>query len=140
MWLLYVSCAWVAGVFLGSRIGLPWLALFIGLIPFALTPFLPGSRKALIVAGLCLLAILGGIIQYPSLFPPADEHSLRTYNDKGIVEIQGMVSEEPDIRDTLCLLTFSASEVVCEWRNERSIRNCLSSSTPIPRLPLWGCA
>jgi hypothetical protein len=35
MWLLYVSCAWVAGVFLGSKIGLPWPALFIGLIPFA---------------------------------------------------------------------------------------------------------
>jgi competence protein ComEC len=112
MWLLYVSCAWVAGVFLGSRIGLPWLALFLGLVPFALIPFLPGRRKTLIVAGLCLLAILGGFIRYPSLLPLAGEHSLRFYNDGGTVNIQGMVAEEPDIRDRYCLLTFSASEVV----------------------------
>src|SRR4030042_854904 len=98
MWLLYVSCAWVAGVFLGSRIGLPWLALFLGLVPFVLIPFLPSRRKTLIVAGLSLLAILGGVIRYTSLFPPADEHSLRAYNDKGIVEIQGMGSEEPEVR------------------------------------------
>jgi competence protein ComEC len=134
MWLLYVSCAWVAGVFLGSRIGLPWLALFIGLIPFALTPFLPGSRKALIVAGLCLLAILGGIIRYPSLFPPADEHSLRAYNDKGIVEIQGMVSEEPDIRDTLCLLTFSASEIVVNGETKEISGTALIR---VPRYPAY---
>ena len=111
MWLLYVSCAWVAGVFLGSKLSLPLLALFLGLVPFALIPFLPGSRKTLIVAGLCLLALLGGGLRFPSSLPPADEHSLRFYNDGGFVEIQGMVADEPDIRDRYCLLTFSASKV-----------------------------
>jgi competence protein ComEC len=132
MWLLYVSCAWVAGVFLGSRIGLPWLALFLGLVPFALIPFLPGSRKALIVAGLCLLAVVGGVIRYPSLLPPADEHSLRFYNDKGIVEIQGMVAEEPDIRDTLCLLTFSASEITMNGQREKVSGTAV---VQVPRYP-----
>jgi competence protein ComEC len=119
MWLLYVSCAWVAGVFLGSKISLPLLALFLGFIPFALIPFLPGSRKTLIVAGLCLLALFGGGLRFPSSLPPADEHSLCFYNDKGIVEIQGMVTEEPDIRDRLCLLTFSASEVTVNGEKEK---------------------
>jgi len=111
MWLLYVSCAWVAGVFLSSKVSPPLLALSFGLIPFALIPFLPGSKKTLIVAGLCLLALFGGGLRFPSSLPPVDEHSLCFYNDKGIVEIQGMVAEEPDIRDRLCLLTFTASEV-----------------------------
>jgi len=116
MWLLYVSCAWVAGIFLGSKISPPLLTLAFGLIPFALIPFLPGSKKTLIVAGLCLLAFLGGGLHFPSSLPPADEHSLRFYNDTGTLEIQGMVAEEPDIRDRYCLLTFSASEIVvnCE--------------------------
>jgi competence protein ComEC len=118
MWLLYVSCAWVAGIFLGSKISLPLLALSLGLIPFALIPFLPGSRKTLIVAGLCLLALFGGGLRFPSSLPPADEHSLCFYNDKGIVEIQGMVAEEPDIRDRLCLLTFSASEIIVNGERE----------------------
>jgi competence protein ComEC len=134
VWLLYVSCAWVAGVFLGSKIGLPWLALFLGLVPFALVPFLPGSRKTLIVAGLCLLAILGGVIRHPSLFPPADEHSLRLYNDKGIVEIQGMVAEEPDIRDRLCLFTFSASEATVNGERKRVSGTALIQ---VPRYPAY---
>jgi len=112
MWLLYVSCAWVAGIFLGSQVSPPLLALSFGLIPFALIPFLPNSKKILIVAGLCLLALFGGGLRFPSSLPPVDEHSLCFYNDKGTVEIQGMVSEEPDIRDRYCLLTFSASEII----------------------------
>jgi len=112
MWLLYVSCAWVAGIFLGSKISPPLLAIAFGLIPFALIPFLPSSRKTLIVAGLCLLALLGGGLHFPSSSPPVDEYSLCFYNDEGTVEIQGMVSEEPDIRDRYCLLTFSASEII----------------------------
>ena len=112
MWLLYVSCAWVAGVFLGSETGLPWPTLLIGLVPFVLMLFIPASRKTLVIVALCLLALLGGALRYPSLFPPADDRYLCFYNDQGIVEIQGTVTEEPDIRDGHCLLTFSATRIV----------------------------
>jgi competence protein ComEC len=118
MWLLYVSCAWVAGIFVGSKLSLPWLVLLIGLVPFALLPFLPSSKKTLIVVGLCLLAVVGGALRYPPLFPVADEHSLASYNGKGIVEIQGMVAEEPDVRDRYCLLTFSASGIIANGENK----------------------
>jgi competence protein ComEC len=134
MWLLYVSCAWVAGVFLGSKISPPLLALSLGLIPFALIPFLPGSKKTLIVAGLCLLALFGGGLRFPSSLPPADEHSLCFYNDKGIVEIQGMVAEEPDIRDRLCLLTFTASEVTVNGETEEVSGTALIQ---VPRYPAY---
>ena len=134
MWLLYVSCAWVAGIFLGSKVSLPLLALSLGLIPFALIPFLPGSKKTLIVAGLCLLALFGGGLRFPSSLPPADEHSLCFYNDKGIVEIQGMVAEEPDIRDRLCLLTFSASEIIVNGEREEVSGTALIQ---VPRYPAY---
>ena len=134
MWLLYVSCAWVAGVFLGSKISPPLLALSLGLIPFVLIPFLPSSKKTLIVAGLCLLALFGGGLRFPSSLPPADEHSLCFYNDKGIVEIQGMVAEEPDIRDRLCLLTFSASEVTVNGEKEEVSGTALIQA---PRYPAY---
>jgi competence protein ComEC len=134
MWLLYVSCAWVAGVFLGSKINLPWLTLLLGLVPFALTPFIPGCRKTLVVAGLCLLAIIGGVIRYPSLFPLADEHSLSFYNDKAIVEVQGMVTEEPDVRDRSCLLTLSASEVTVNGERTEVSGTALIQ---LPRYPAY---
>jgi competence protein ComEC len=134
MWLLYVSCAWVAGIFLGSKISPPWLALALGLIPFALIPFLPGSRKTLIVAGLCLFTLLGGGLYFPSSLPPTDEHSLRFYNDQGIVEIQGMVAEETDIRDRYCLLTFSASEIIVNSEKEEVSGTALIR---VPRYPTY---
>jgi len=134
MWLLYVSCAWVAGIFLGSKFGLPLFALAFGLIPFALIPFLPNSRKTLIVAGLCLFTLLGGGLHFPSSLPPADEHSLCFYNDQGIVEIQGMVAEEPDIRDRYCLLTFSASEITVNDEKEEVSGTALIR---VPRYPTY---
>ena len=134
MWLLYVSCAWVAGIFLGSKISPPLLALAFGLIPFALIPFLPGSRKTLIVAGLCLFALLSGGLHFPSSLPPVDEHSLCFYNDTGIVEIQGMVAEEPDIRDRYSLLTFSASEIIVNGEKEEVSRTALIR---VPRYPTY---
>jgi competence protein ComEC len=109
VWLLYVSAAWVAGVFLGSRVGLvsPFLAL--GLIPFAFIPFFRRRKSALIATGLCLLALIGGGLRFTSSLPPANQDFLRFYNDKGTVEIHGMVTEEPDVGDTS--LTFSADEI-----------------------------
>jgi competence protein ComEC len=134
VWLLYVSCAWVAGVFLGSKVNLPWLALLSGLIPFALIPFFTRSRKTLIITGLCLLAILGGGLRLPSSQPPIDEHSLRFYNDTGIIEIQGMVTEESDIRDRYCLLTFSASEIIVNGESKEVSGTALIR---VPRYPAY---
>jgi len=131
MWLLYVSCAWVAGVFLGSKLGLPLLTLFSGLIPIALIPFIPSRKKPLILTGLCLFALFGGGLHFSSSLPPADEHSLYLYNDQGIIEIQGMVAEEPDIRDRYCLLIFSASEIVINGDKEEA------SGTALIRVPRY---
>ena len=121
MWLLYVSCAWVAGIFLGSKVSLPAVTIFSGLLPFLFIPLIPDSKKPLIVAGFCLLALLGGSLRYPSSLPQIDEHSLWFYNDKGAAEIQGMVTDEPDVRSKSCLLKFSAREIIVNGgRNEIS--------------------
>jgi len=134
MWLLYVSCAWVAGIFLGSKVSPPLLALSLGLIPFALIPFLPGNKKTLIVAGLCFFALFGGGLHFSSSLPPVDEHSLCFYNDKGAVEIQGMVAEEPDIQNRYCLLTFSASEIIVHSEKEEVSGTALIR---VPRYPTY---
>ncbi|MGD2065285.1 MAG: DNA internalization-related competence protein ComEC/Rec2 [Dehalococcoidia bacterium] len=134
MWLLYVSCAWVAGIFLGSKIGLPLFALAFGLIPFTLIPFLRSKRKILIVVGLCLSTLLGGAFHFPSSLPPADEHALSFYNDLGTAEIQGIVAEEPDVRDRYCLLTFSASEITVNGEKEEVSGTALIR---VPRYPAY---
>ena len=114
MWLLYISCAWVAGIFIGSKVSLPLVALALGFLPLAFIPFLSNHKKTLIVTGLCLFAFLSGGLRFSSSLPQIDGHSLCFYNDKGIVEIRGMVTDEPDIRDRFSLLAFSANEVTAD--------------------------
>jgi len=111
MWLLYVSCTWVAGIFLGSKVGLPPVAIFSGLLPLLFIPLLRNNKKTLVVAGLCILAFFGGSLRYPSSLPQIDECSLCFYNNKGTVEIQGIIAGEPDIKSRSCQLTFSANKI-----------------------------
>jgi competence protein ComEC len=66
--------------------------------------------------------------------PPVNEHSLCFYNDKETVEIQGMVAEEPDIRDRYCLLTFSASEIIVNGEKEDVSGTALIR---VPRYPAY---
>jgi competence protein ComEC len=66
--------------------------------------------------------------------PQADEHSLYFYNDTGIVEIQGMVAEEPDIRDKYCLLTFSAGEIIADGARKEISGKAL---VRIPQYPAY---
>jgi DNA internalization-related competence protein ComEC/Rec2 len=134
MWLLYASCAWVAGIFLGSKVGLPLIALSLGILPFLLIPLLPNSKKTLIVVGLCLLALIGGGLRFPSSLPQIDEHSLCFYNDKGVAAIQGVVVEEPDIRDRFCLLTLSVEEATVNGERERVSGTVLVRA---PRYPAY---
>jgi competence protein ComEC len=134
VWLLYASCAWVVGIFLGSRLSLPVLVLAFGLVPFTLIPFLPGNKKALLVAGLCLFAVIGGALCLPSSLPAVDEQHLCFYNDKGVVQIQGMVVEEPDIRDRYCLLTFSTGEMIVNGEKEELSGTAL---VRVPRYPAY---
>lgn len=117
MWLLYISCAWVAGIFIGSQVSLPLVVIPLGLLPFLFIPLFRDKRESLILTGLCFFAFIGGGLYFPTSLPQIDEHSVCSYNDRndrGTVEIQGMLKEEPDVRDRYCLLTISTSEIAIE--------------------------
>ena len=60
MSLIYFSCAWVAGIFLGSVLGFPLPLLLIGLLPLPLLLVPRLRRKATVLAILCLLVFCGG--------------------------------------------------------------------------------
>jgi len=111
MWLLYISCAWIAGVFSGSKVGFPFAIIFSSFLPFLLIPLLPDNKKKLAAIALCLLVFCGGNIHFLSSQPQIDKHFLCFYNDGGTVEIQGMVAYDPDVRVKFCLLKLSASEI-----------------------------
>ena len=111
MWILYISCSWVAGIFIGSKASFTVLYFFTAFLPLCFVPILPKFRSGLITVSLCLLAFFGGALYYTSTQPQIDKHTLQFYNEKDEIQLHGMVSKEPDVRDTYCFLTLSASNV-----------------------------
>jgi competence protein ComEC len=109
--LIYLSVAWVTGIYLGSKIALPWGIIFIGLLPLCLIPFLSKYKVYLLTAGFCLFALLGGCIRFQSSLPVINEQYLQFYNDKGAIEIEGIVCTEPEIRNTTSIFHLTAREI-----------------------------
>jgi competence protein ComEC len=109
--LVYLSIAWVIGIYLGSRFALPWGFIFIGLLPLCLSPFLKKYKKQLLLAGFCLLSLFGGFLRFQASLPVVDEHHLQFYNDKGTITVEGMVCTEPEPGNTTSAFRFSTDKI-----------------------------
>ena len=116
--LIYLACAWVAGIFLGSEFDLPIILIPAGLAPLFLL-FFSQHRKIIILTSLCLLALFTAASYSHSSLYAMDENSLRFYNDQGTIEIKGMVNEDPEVGDKSMQLRLSATEIRInnEWRS-----------------------
>jgi competence protein ComEC len=107
----------VAGIYLGSKFDLSLALVLIGLVPLPLLFRFSRQRKAIILAAICLIAFFGGAFCYQASLPAKDGSYLQSYNNQK-VEIRGMVSADPEVRDTVTHIRLSASEIKQdnEWR------------------------
>ncbi len=111
MSLIYISCAWVAGIFLGSRLDPPLASIFIVLVPVPLLFLVRQHKKTIILASLCLVSLISAAYYSQSRLPAADQYSLQFYNDRGNVEIKGLVARDPEKGAKATRLYLSATEV-----------------------------
>jgi len=109
--LIYLSVAWVVGIFLGSKFSPPLALVLVGLIPLPLLFFFRQQLKTIVLTSLCLVTLVGGALCFQSSLPAIDENQLRFYNDRGTVEIKGMISDYPEVRDKTTHLRFTATEI-----------------------------
>jgi competence protein ComEC len=107
--LIYLSGAWVAGIYLGSKFALPPALILVGLAPLPLL-FFRKKLKVIILAAVCLTAFLGGALGYQASLPPDNESHLRFYTGQE-VEIRGVVSANPEIKDKSTHIRLAASEI-----------------------------
>ena len=112
MALIYLSCAWVAGIYLGSKFALPLALIFIGLAPLPLLFLFHQHRKTIILAAVCLIAFFGGALCFQASLPPDNESHLQFYNNKEKeVEIKGVIKADPEVRDKATHIRLSATEI-----------------------------
>ncbi|MGD0855969.1 MAG: DNA internalization-related competence protein ComEC/Rec2 [Dehalococcoidia bacterium] len=112
--LLYVSVAWLIGILAGSVIAVPAWAPAVGLLLFIPAIFIGSRRRVLIVCGFCLLALLGGVLRYQSSVPPTDSTSLQFYNGRGIVRVEGSISNPPETQKTSVEFRLSANSITVD--------------------------
>ncbi len=118
MSLIFLSCAWIAGIFLGSVYNLPLPLLLVGLVTLPLPFLLRRHRKAATLMALGTIILCGGILHFQPDPTSADADSLQFYNDRGALEIKGILDGDPEVGDKTTHLRFSAWEVKVdgEWR------------------------
>jgi competence protein ComEC len=111
MFIIFLSCVWVLGIFLGSKFHLPWLLCLAGLAPLLLFFFTRRYKKWIVLAGLGVVLIVAAInYSYSSLYT-VNESRLYFYNDQGTFEIKGRLISDPDVRDKSTHLTLSAEAI-----------------------------
>jgi competence protein ComEC len=115
--LIWLSAAFIGGVFIGSLWQLPPLCLLAALLPLPLLLLRRYWRRVLLAA-FCVLLFCGGALYYQSVLPDDGASYLGYYNDSGEAVIRGIVSRQPDERDTTTQLRLSGLEMQIDggWR------------------------
>ena len=109
--LIYLSCAWVAGIFLGAEFDLPLVLLLTGLIPLPLLLFARHHRKLIVLTSFSLITLFAAATYCHSNLHTTNENDLRFYNDRGTSEIKGMVARDPKVSDKSTHLHLQAAEI-----------------------------
>ena len=117
--LVLVAAAWVAGLLAAHHwfvpLGMEPLSLvLLSLIPLAAILLWPKDRQ-MRLAGACVLALLLAALRYQSALPDLDDPGLLAhYNDRGWVELEGVVDGYPDVRDTWTNLKVEVESIEVE--------------------------
>ncbi|MCX5993679.1 MAG: ComEC/Rec2 family competence protein, partial [Chloroflexi bacterium] len=96
--LLYVSIAWLTGIFTGSIFILPAWMLALPLPALPLVFLMPKHRRSLTVLALCLLAFPAGNLVYQTSQQPLNSTQAHYYNEKGSVLLTGIIDDEPEVK------------------------------------------
>ena len=134
MLLIYFSCAWITGILLGSKLSIHPLWLAISLLPLPFIFIFRQRKKLLITAALLVLAVLGGMVRYQSSLPTVNENYVQYYNDQTAVELKGIISQAPDVRDksTHLYLSRIAINTPEGWKNVKG-----QALLFVPRYPAY---
>jgi len=118
--LIYLSCAWITGIFLGgwSQFSPSPYMFLAGLAPLLLMIRFRSNKRTIILVSLCFIALIGGAIHYMFSQDVIDEGKVRFYNGAEMVTLRGIISNDPDVGEKTTQIELAAKEIVldAEWQ------------------------
>ncbi len=121
MILAYLGSAWLLGIYLASVLQVPTELIWLAAALPAAVIILWWRERPIRLASACLLALLLGALRFNATAPlqDFDEDHIAHYNDQGWVQIEGVVSGEPDVRDTYTNLRVAVSKIEMEGQEHK---------------------
>ena len=118
MRLIVVGAGWLLGLYVGSRLGLPLVALALALPAAIALAFLFRRRWRWLLASLLVVAVLAGLLRFHYHDDAAGRETLALHNDSGVVEIRGIVASSPELPGSVTRFRLSAREILLngEWQ------------------------
>ena len=135
MILAWLACAFVAGIVLGSWIGLPLIPLLILAALGTATALLRCRRRGWTAAAVLAMLLLGAA-RAPGAAGPPGPHDLSYYNGR-TVQLSGVVTAEPDIRDTGANYVVTAKQLTAGGK-ARPISGQLELHLPLSQPLAYG--
>jgi competence protein ComEC len=109
--LIYLSCAWIIGILLGVKFSIPAIWLAVSLLPLPFIFVFHRHKKLIVTITFLIFVVLSGIVRYQSSLPVIDENQIQFYNDQPSIELKGIISQAPDVRDKSTHIYLSAIEM-----------------------------
>ncbi len=109
--IVYVSIAWIAGIFAGSIITASVWMLALPLPAIAAAIFVPRYRRLLILLAACLLVFPGGALIYHASQHTLNSTQAQFYNERGTVSLEGTVDDQPEVRGKSLEFKLAASSI-----------------------------
>ena len=140
MRLIVVGGGWLLGLYVGSRLGVPVVALALTLAAVvALAVVLRRPRRRML-AFLFLAAALAGMLRFDFHEEASSRETLALHNDSGVVELRGTVASYPEARGSVAQFRLSAREILRNgqwqpvsgrvWVSARETRELLPARDP----------
>ncbi|MFC1918114.1 DNA internalization-related competence protein ComEC/Rec2 [Chloroflexota bacterium] len=134
MLLIYLSCAWLAGILLGTYFSLsPWLILT-GMAPLPLLFAYRRYRKLIILSSLLLILLFAAATYAFNDIHRLTGDDLRFYRNQDTVTIRGMVSRPPEVSDRSTQIHLVATGIKQD-NNWRTVKGKLLLI--LPRYPAY---
>jgi len=111
MALIFLSCAWVLGIFVGYRFNIPWVFYLLVISPLLMFLFTRKYARMIIISSLGVVLFVAAAAYSYSVINIAGENQVRFYNDRGVFKIEGELTSAPDVRDQTTHLTLSVSSI-----------------------------
>ena len=111
MTLVYLSLAFLAGIYVGSARHIDQRYVLIAGLLSLLVAAIWRRQPRVRLAALCLFLLAAGMLRFESAMPPSDYGSIALHVGPRAVEVGGIVAAEPDVRDTDTRLTIDTYHI-----------------------------